>query len=136
PATGCEGIGCERAELLRRPGGPVRLPMEGIELHVREVHYLCEHLGKRGLANATGANHDHTRHLGFHTILRRNQFLRVDHSDRSAWSVTGELAGRYSMRPIDKLPLIAAGSLTNALIFSSSMLATLQKFPPESKVLY
>ena len=63
PATLCEGISCERAELLRRPGGPVRLPMEGIELHVREVHYLCERPGKRGLANATGANYDHTRHL-------------------------------------------------------------------------
>src|SRR5262245_41932634 len=96
--------------------------MEGIDLHVREIHHACERLGKRGLADATGANHDHTRHLGFHTILRRNQFLRVGHSGRSAWSVTGELAGRYSMRPIDKLPLIAAGSLTNALIFSSSML--------------
>src|SRR5262249_10574037 len=73
PAILGERLRRERAKLLRWPRDPVRLPMKGIELDVRKIHPACERLGKRGLADATGANHNNTRHLAHAIELLRHR---------------------------------------------------------------
>jgi hypothetical protein len=68
PTILCERVSCEGAKLLERPWDPVRSPIEGIKFNVRKTQHACETLSKGGFADATSANHNHTRHRCLHTI--------------------------------------------------------------------